>query len=120
MHIARIYLICDQTLALILQTLFHQQARKLAQRTVGPVAQTVVDLVAGFTTDRRGVDAQITNWAWIDGSHRYILLRKGGSTMDFGDLKIGPQTSHKGTPMIRSAMTSRTAEMSPNTEETIQ
>lgn len=37
-----------------------------------PLVGTVVDLVAGFTTDRRGIDAQITNWAWVDGSHRYI------------------------------------------------
>lgn len=34
--------------------------------------------------------------AKLDASHRYILLRKGSSTVDFGDLQIGTQTSHKG------------------------
>lgn len=37
-----------------------------------PLIPTVVDLIAGVTTDRRGIDGQITNWAWVDGSHRYI------------------------------------------------
>lgn len=37
-----------------------------------PLVATVVDCVAGMTTDRRGIDAQITNWAWVDGTHRYI------------------------------------------------
>lgn len=37
-----------------------------------PLVATVVEQIAGFTTDRRGIDGQITNWAWVDGSHRYI------------------------------------------------
>ena len=37
-----------------------------------PLIRAVVDAVAGVTTDRRGIDAQITNWAWLDGSHRFI------------------------------------------------
>ncbi len=32
----------------------------------------------------------------LDVDHRYILLRKGSATVDFGDLQIGMQTSHKG------------------------
>lgn len=34
--------------------------------------------------------------AKLDSDHRYIVLRKGASTTDFGDLQIGTQTSHKG------------------------
>lgn len=34
--------------------------------------------------------------AKLDADHRYILLRKGVSTVDFNELQIGMQTSHKG------------------------
>ena len=65
-----------------------------------PLIKTVVDLVAGFTTDRRGIDAQITNWAWVDGSHRYIDVTTPFMVDAQGDVEVDLEIFLKAAPAL--------------------
>jgi hypothetical protein len=65
-----------------------------------PLVPTVVDLVAGFTTDRRGIDAQITNWAWVDGSHRYIDVTTPFLLDDQGEVALDLEIFLKAAPAV--------------------
>ncbi len=65
-----------------------------------PLVSTIVDLVAGFTTDRRGIDAQITNWAWVDGSHRYIDVTTPFLLDDDGNVAVDLEIFLKAAPAV--------------------
>ena len=53
-----------------------------------PLVPAVVDAVVGVTTDRLGVDAQLSNWVWMDGNPWQLdlttpfLLEDGHLTFD--------------------------------------
>lgn len=65
-----------------------------------PLVSTIVELVAGFTTDRRGIDAQITNWAWVDGSHRYIDVTTPFVLDDDGKVAVDLEIFLKAAPAV--------------------
>lgn len=65
-----------------------------------PLIKTVIDLVAGFTTDRRGIDAQITNWAWVDGSHRYIDVTTPFMLDENGEVEVDLEIFLKAAPEL--------------------
>lgn len=55
-----------------------------------PLVPAVVEAVVGVTTDRLGVDAQLSNWMWMDGEPWQLdlttpfLLENGQPTFDLG------------------------------------
>jgi hypothetical protein len=65
-----------------------------------PLVKTVVDHVAGFTTDKRGIDAQITNWAWVDGSHRYIDVTTPFVLDDDGEVAVDLELFLRSAPSL--------------------
>jgi hypothetical protein len=65
-----------------------------------PLVHTIVDRVLAFTTDHRGIDAQVTNWAWIDGSHRYIDVTTPFLVDDAGAIVLDLEIFLAGAPAV--------------------
>ncbi len=53
-----------------------------------PLVVAMIDHVITATTDRRGVDAQVGNWAVVDGQVTYIDVTTPFSVDDQGDIEV--------------------------------
>lgn len=53
-----------------------------------PLVTAVVDHVLTATTERRGIDAQIGNWALVDGAVRYLDVTTPFSVDEHGELEM--------------------------------
>ena len=69
-----------------------------------PLVHTIVDRVLAFTTERRGIDAQVTNWAWIDGSHRYFDVTTPFVVDEAGDILLDLDVFLAGAPAVTVPM----------------
>ena len=67
-----------------------------------PLVTAIVDLVLAATTDRRGIDAQIGNWAVLDGVVTYIDVTTPFSVDDHGELEMDLDVFlEAGPPILR-------------------
>ncbi|HYF46298.1 MAG TPA: DUF6206 family protein, partial [Acidimicrobiales bacterium] len=81
-------------------TLGPQVLRRADPAEGHPLVRTIVDCVLAFTTERRGIDAQVTNWAWIDGSHRYIDVTTPFMVDEAGDIRMDLEVFLAGAPAV--------------------